>query len=153
MLYTNGYPNAVKGPCANGTANVSWWHGSPQAHVCCPGLWACVHPQEPTPSFPFNAVCTTHALASLGTKTTPDGSMRAPSLIWAGTEYDQFAGAVVYGWRRRKEWLYLGCSQYGVSRLCNHNIIGRRLRVRASDEFPTWICQTMDEAMLLEHSY
>ena len=39
----------------------------------------------------------------------------------------------VYGWRRGKEYLYIGLSSLGISRVITHNIIGRAEPVRQED--------------------
>ena len=48
--------------------------------------------------------------------------------------------ALVYGWKRGNEFLYIGASRNGICRLVeNHHVIGKKGEVQDTDEFCFWL--------------
>jgi hypothetical protein len=59
-------------------------------------------------------------------------------------------GPHVYGWRRDKDYLYVGASVRILGRVTEHNIIGKREPVLATDVIDLWRCESTEEMFALE---
>jgi hypothetical protein len=59
-------------------------------------------------------------------------------------------GPHVYGWRRAKDYLYIGASVRILGRVIDHNIIGTREPLLATDVIDLWRCESKEDMLALE---
>jgi hypothetical protein len=59
-------------------------------------------------------------------------------------------GPIVYGWYRAGEYLYIGFSGKGLSRVANHNVIGKVEPFLITDELHFFPCATGQDAIANE---
>ena len=74
----------------------------------------------------------------------------SPSFILSGGDFAKWAGTMVYAWKRGADYLYVGCSSYGLSRTLKHNIINRAEQVLPGDIIEGWFCNSWEEATIFE---
>ncbi len=68
-----------------------------------------------------------------------------PSMTVQGIEYKKHRSQLVYGWRRLDEYLYIGMSNVGISRVYAHNVIDVREKFLITDCIDIWYCDNARE--------
>lgn len=61
-----------------------------------------------------------------------------PDFIIDGKEYLKGVRSIIYGWKRRGDWLYIGMSTIGLYRLYAHNTLNVVEPILDIDEFFIW---------------
>lgn len=78
------------------------------------------------------------------------GTMRRPDRTYGSRIIKQMAKSCIYAWRRRKQWLYIGRSRVGLSRILGAHHINIVQRFRKGDRLVTWHCTGEAELANLE---
>lgn len=67
-----------------------------------------------------------------------------------GKSYIENIKPMVYLWMRDDEYLYIGSTKYGMSRIYNHNVINRKEKIQDRDIIHLIEIDTIEEAKILE---
>jgi hypothetical protein len=71
-------------------------------------------------------------------------------LAISGSVYNKYNSNCVYAWKRGDEWLYVGTSSKGLSRLFGHTTIDIVEKVQDNDEIIVWLHEDSFQAQLDE---
>lgn len=69
-----------------------------------------------------------------------------PHKIFTVSDYSTLMQPCVYAWLRGSEYLYVGFSSRGLSRLLSHDKIGKEYTIEPQDQFLYWQCESEEIA-------
>jgi len=72
---------------------------------------------------------------------------------FSGSDFNNFPRIFVYAWIRGGDWLYVGQTTMGMSRLYTHHVVNVMDKVRDEDQFLIWPCNSERESLDIEGDF